>query len=65
MNTKPQWSTGVGHSFTDWATRIYPTHLVVNQSTNYLRVLRLSMLRVIRRIDDELKRRERGQVGTE
>ncbi len=64
MSTKPQGNTSVGPSFMDWATRIYPTRLVVNHSTNYLRVLRVRMLRVVRRIDDELKRRERGQVGT-
>ncbi len=64
MSTKIEQSNGVGHSFMDWATRIYPTHLVVDNSTNYLRVLRVRMLRVVRRIDDELKRRERGQVGT-
>ncbi|MBI4786247.1 MAG: hypothetical protein HY782_04280 [Chloroflexi bacterium] len=60
MTVKNEWSQGVGDSFTDWATRIYPTRLIVNNSTGYLRVLRSRMLRVIYRIDDELKRRERG-----
>lgn len=62
MSIKSEWGKSVGNSFTGWATEIYPTHLVVNKSTYYLRVLRLSMLRVIRRIDDELKRRERARV---
>lgn len=65
MSAQLKRSTGVGHSFMSWATRIYPTHLVVSNSTNYLRVLRLRMVHIIGRIDDELKRRERGQVGTE
>ncbi len=59
MSVKHEWSKSVGDSFTDWATRIYPTHLVAGNSTSYLRVLRSKMWRVICRIDDELKRRER------
>lgn len=59
MSVKHEGNKSVGDSFTDWASRIYPTHLVTVNSTGYLRVLRSRMLRVVRRIDAELKRRER------
>jgi len=62
MNVKQEWDKSVGSSFIGWTGRIYPTHLVVGNSTNYLRVLRSRMLAVVRRIDDELKRRERGRA---
>lgn len=49
---------GVGRSFEGWAARIYPTSQVVTIGTRSLRTIRLGMLRVIDRIDDELKRRD-------
>ncbi|MGE5263860.1 MAG: hypothetical protein ACM3S0_10790 [Acidobacteriota bacterium] len=62
MTIKSERGKSGGDSFTDWAARIYPTHLFVNKSTHYLQVLHSRMLRVIRRIEDELKRREHVQV---
>jgi hypothetical protein len=62
MSIKGERGKNTGDSYTDWAARIYPTHLVVNKSTHYLQVLHSRMLLVIRRIEDELKRREHVQV---
>ncbi len=61
MSSENGRAKGVGRSFDAWADRIYPTHLVVTNSTPHLRVLRSRMLCVIGRIEAELKRRERGQ----
>jgi hypothetical protein len=52
---------GVGRSFEEWAVRIYPTSQVVTIGTRSLRTIRSGMLRVIDRIDDELKRRDNGR----
>lgn len=52
---------GVGRSFEGWAARIYPTSQVVTIGTRSLRTIRLGMLHVVDRIDDELKRRDTGR----
>lgn len=51
---------GLGNSFNTWAARVYPADRVVKIGTDSLRALRMEMLGVISRIEDELKRRERG-----
>jgi hypothetical protein len=53
---------GVRISFKAWAARVYPATRVVTIGTSGLRTLRQEMLCVIDRIDDELKRRERGSI---
>lgn len=58
MNDRHDRRPGVGGSFDAWTSRIYPPRLLVSNSTPYLRVLRSHMLRVLGRIDDELKRRD-------
>ena len=61
MSVIHEWNKSVGNSFVDWTTRIYPTGLMASNSSDYLRTLRLRMLAVISRIDDELARRKRVQ----
>jgi hypothetical protein len=48
--------------FNAWAATVYPATRVVTIGTSCLRTLRQEMLCVISRIDDELKRRERGSI---
>ncbi len=50
----------LGNSFNAWTASVFPVSHVVKISTNGLRALRVEMLCVISRIEDELKRRERG-----
>lgn len=61
MNHKKDHRAGVGRSFMELALRIYPTGQIVTIGTQSLRTIRLGMLRVIDRIDDELKRRDNGR----
>lgn len=58
MNTENDWGLGVRSSFNAWAEQIYNVRILRTMSTDHLRTLRSEMLRVIGRIDDELRQRE-------
>ncbi len=60
MDTENSRGKSVGNSLNAWAARVYPATRVVGIGSGYLRAIRQEMLCVVSRIDDELKRRERG-----
>ena len=63
MTVENDSGKGVGSSFNAWAARFYPATRIVSIGTGCLRALRLEMVGVISRIDDELNRRDRGGLN--